>query len=45
MRLISAFSNKLVTASPSGNFLLFDINRGKLGMSYAHFKADLQKKK
>jgi hypothetical protein len=28
-----AFAHKLVTASPSGNFLLFDLNRGKLGES------------
>lgn len=29
---LAAFSNKVVTASPSGNFLMFDVNRGKLGM-------------
>lgn len=23
--------NKIVTATPSGNFMIFDVNRGKLG--------------
>lgn len=27
----SAFETKIVTATPSGNFMVFDINRGKLG--------------
>lgn len=30
---ISVFASKVVTASPGGNFLLFDVSRGKLGMS------------
>lgn len=33
LTLLVAFSNKLATASPSGNFLIFDINKGKLGKS------------
>ena len=28
-----AFASKLVTATPSGNFLIFDIGRGRLGRS------------
>jgi hypothetical protein len=31
--LTPAFAHKVVTASPSGSFLLFDLNRGKLGTS------------
>ena len=27
----TAFNNKLVTASPSGNFSIFDLNRGRFG--------------
>jgi hypothetical protein len=30
--LMIASANKIITASPSGNFLIFDINKGKLGM-------------
>jgi len=26
-----AFNNKIVTVTPSGDFLIFDINRGRLG--------------
>jgi hypothetical protein len=40
-----AFAHKLVTASPSGNFLLFDLNRGKLGKSYSPPLADTQKRR
>jgi hypothetical protein len=39
-RLMIAFAHKLVTASPSGNFLLFDLNRGKLGKSRCLDHAD-----
>jgi len=40
-----AFAHKLVTASPSGNFLLFDLNRGKLGELCSPFHANIQRRK
>lgn len=32
--ILTAFSNKIVTVSPSGNFLIFDVSRGRLGRSH-----------